>query len=536
MEGSETDVRRDEQRGTVTLPDFVAPAIVSIAMLAGLLLRWADLQRWSLWWDEGFTLWASGLPIGRVIPFARSDNQAPLYYLLQHYWDALFGDSEFALRALSALLGTLALPVFYLLAKKVLKDGIAAALAFWLFAFSMKQIWYSREARAYEAASFFACLALYALVTFLEKRSAWAFATVVVSSTLTLYLHSMMFFYLLALNIVWMIYPSERSWTRCLREMTIANTCIGILYLPWVLSLLAQVTAVAGNLYWVPRPTLWNVAGTLRATAGFDSYHLGLFVKRFLPVSAGVLEDGIRAGIAALCGALLVGGFWRVAKPERRKNLCFIVYCLIPILSVFIVSRRLPLYIERVFTASSIAAPIVFAFPLAAQKGRRGKFLYAALGLALGGITAFSGFGFIRAEQEWAKSGEDWRGAITTVLTIPETDRLIIFAPPAGEIFFDYYSRNFAATSTRVARAGLQADFHGRFPPPKSRIITGNDIERLKMLVESHNYSEIDLVLTHQVDPYGITANYLGSRFVRQDELTPAGPITVIPFRALQPP
>jgi len=94
----------------------------------------------SLWWDEGFTVWASGLPLGQIIPFARSDNQAPLYYLMQHYWGLCFGNSEFALRSLSALFGTLALPVFTY--SKARPEGWkATALAFWLFAFSLRQIW-----------------------------------------------------------------------------------------------------------------------------------------------------------------------------------------------------------------------------------------------------------------------------------------------------------------------------------------------------------------------------------------------------------
>ena len=532
----ETGLISERSRSTAALREIVGLSVIGTAIIGGLAFRWLDLQRWSLWWDEGFTLWASGLPIDRIIPFARSDNQAPLYYLLQHYWDLLFGNSEFALRGLSALFGTLALIVFYLLAKKVLKDGMAVALAFWLFAFSMKQIWYSREARAYEVASFFALLALYALVLFVEKRSAWAFVTVVLSSALTLYLHNMMLFYLLALNIMWLIYPSERSSTRRIREVLLANACIGLLYLVWAVNLLAQVTTVAGNLYWVPRPTLRTVAGTLRDTAGFDVYGLGLLAKKLLPLPPHLLEDAVRVVLLALCGVLLAGGLWRISNTERRKNLCFLVYCLLPIFSVFILSLKMPLYIDRVFVASSTVAPIILAFPLAAQKSRRGKFLYAALGLLLAGVSTFSSLGFVRAEERLAKSNEDWRGVIATLLTIPETNRLVVFVPPAGEIFFDYYSRNFPATDTRVGRTGLQEDFHDRFPPPKSRIINENDVDHLRSLIESGKYSEIDLVLTHDVDPSGLIVNYLGRHLIQQEDLAPTGAIQIIPFRAVARP
>lgn len=529
----ETVLDPDQTKSTSAKREMVALAVVGTAVLGGIAFRWLNLRRWSFWWDEGFTAWASGLALGRIIPFARSDNQAPLYYLLQHYWGALFGNSEFALRALSALFGTLALIVFYLLAKRVLKDGIAVALAFWLFAFSLRQIWYSREARAYAAASFFALVALYALVLFIERRTSWAFALVVLSSVLTLYLHNMMFLYLLSLNIVWLIYPSERTWARRIPEVLLANSFIVVLYLPWAVSLLAQVAAVAGNLYWVPRPTLGSLAATVGNTSGCEAAYLVPFARKILPLPDWFLVGGLRLVLATLCGALLVGGLWRVSKTERRKHFCFLVYWLLPIFLVFVLSRKLPLYIDRIFTASSIAAPIVFAFPLATREDRAGSRTFAFLGAAIAGVTALSSIGFMRSEGISAKNSEDWRGVIATVLAIPESNRLVLFAPPAGEIFFDYYSRNFPVKDARVVTNGLQDDFHARFPPPKSRIINENDVDRLRTLVESHDYSEIDLVLTHDVDPHGFVADYLGRHFIRQQEPEPSGPrIRIIPFRA----
>ena len=135
------------------------------------------------------------------------------------------------------------------------------------------------------------------------------------------------------------------------------------------------------------------------------------------------------------------------------------------------------------------------------------------------------------------KHREDWRGVIATVLTIPDLNRLVLFVPPAGEILLDYYSQNFPATDTSVARNGLQEDFHASFPPAQSRVINENDVDRLRTLVESRNYSEIDLVLTHDVDPRGLIVDYLGRRFIRQQEPAPSGPtIQIIPFRAVARP
>jgi len=539
MSAVETALDSKRRLRAVAVRELGAVAVVGVAILGGVAFRWFDLQRWSLWWDEGFTVWAAHLAPARIIPFARSDNQAPLYYLLQHYWIGFFGDSEFALRALSTLFGTLALPVFYLLAKKVLKDGIATALGMWLFAFSLKQIWYSREARAYEIASFFALLALYALVVFLERRSVWALSTLVVSSAVTLYLHNIMMFYLLGLDVVWLVYPSEGTWGRRIREMVLGNVCIGLLYLPWVVSLLGQVVTVAGNLYWVRRPTVWNVVWTLRDAAGFEIEYLTVLARRFLPLSAWVLRYGLSIGLVLLSGALLAGSFWRASATERRKCLAFVLYCVLPVFLIFILSQKMPLYLDRVFTTSSIVTPIIFAFPLAPERNARGKVLYGFLGVAVAIVAILSGFGFVRYGEGQVRNDEDWRGVIYTVATIPETNRLIVFAPPAGEVLFDYYARNLPSVDAGVARTGLPGAFYERFPPVKAKIIDEADINHLKGAVESRKYTEIDVVLTHDVDPGGLIADYLERRYARGEEPAPSGPkmrIRIIPFRLLPRP
>src|SRR3984893_621977 len=296
----------------------IATGLTALAVLSALVLRWFHLGQVSLWWDEGFTFWASSLSPSDVVRFARSDNQPPLYYLLQHYWGILFGNSEYALRGLSAFFGTLSLPVFYLLAKKVLKDSMAVVLATWLFAFSMKQVWYSREARTYELASFLALVALYALVLFLERRSAASFATIVLAATASLYSHNMMFFYLLALNVTWLIYPSERSWAERAKELQLADVLAGVLYLPWVPSLLAQIAYVHQG-FWVPKPTVSTLFQTLSLIAGFYPDYLTAVAARFSPLSSNAAWVCVLTGVSLLCAALVAGGFWRVSRADRSR-------------------------------------------------------------------------------------------------------------------------------------------------------------------------------------------------------------------------
>jgi len=215
-----------------------------------------------------------------------------------------------------------------------------------------------------------------------------------------------------------------------------------------------------------------------------------------------------------------------------------VLYSLFPILSVFVIAQRMPsLYGDRVFTASSVVVPLIFAFPLAVQKHPRLRLLTGTLGIILAGTLALSGFGFIRYGEGQVRNGEDWRGVTATLLTLPESNRLIVYVPPGGEIFLEYYGKYFPTANTRVVRTGLPAGFHDRYPPTKAKMIDPEDIRTLKRVVEAGKYSEIDLVLTHEVDPQGSIVGYLDQKFIRQREPATSGSqIRIIPFRALPRP
>ena len=493
----------------------IATGLTAAAILSAVVLRWFHLGGQSLWFDEAHTEFASGLSPAIIVRFCQSSDHPPLYFLLLHFWRALFGNSEYALRALSALFGTLSLPAFYFLARKVLKDSIAVALAMWLFAFSVMQVWYSREARSYELASFLALVSLYALVLFLERRSVGLFATIVLSIAASLYTHNMMFFYLLALNVVWFTDPSDRAWTQRVKEVLLADALAGVLYLPWVPSLLTQAAVDVGQKhFWALRPTISTLFQTLTVIAGFDAEYLSWLPGRLLPLSP--CRGCIVGGAGLLCAALVAGGLWRVPKADRGRNVSLLLYCLLPILVVFVLSRiTAPLFIDRIFTNSSVVVPIVFAYPLALHKGRKGRVLYGFLGIVLAAATALSGFGYLRYREK-----DDWRDATGYLLRVPERNRLIIFISRMGEPLFNYYAQRSPAIGPDVTEMALPESFLERFPPPLGRPINADDINRLKVAVESRKYSEIDLVLSYESrdDANELVLGYLSQVFTRQEE------------------
>lgn len=129
-------------------------------ILVGGILRFYNLGYNSLWLDEGVTYDFAKLSLVEIVQLTTNavEVNSPLFYALEHCM-LIFGNSEFILRFLSALFGTLTIPVVYLIGRDVCGrlGGIVAAA---LLAFSTFHVYYSQEARAYATVLFFFSLAL----------------------------------------------------------------------------------------------------------------------------------------------------------------------------------------------------------------------------------------------------------------------------------------------------------------------------------------------------------------------------------------
>ncbi len=151
--------------------------------VAGLLLAVATALRLyrlgqdSLWVDEYASLLVAKLPLAAIPAGAlRGDAFEPsLYFLLLHFVIGIFGESEEALRLLSALAGAVTVPLALVLFRALGASTGVAALGAALMAISPLHLWYSQEARPY---ALLLCLGLGSLVCLLRAlrtggRLAW---------------------------------------------------------------------------------------------------------------------------------------------------------------------------------------------------------------------------------------------------------------------------------------------------------------------------------------------------------------------------
>src|SRR4029077_7738560 len=84
---------------------------VCAVVAAGILLRF--LTSSPLWLDEALTVNIARLPLSKIPNALRHDGSPPLYYVLLHWWIAVFGSSDVAARALSAVFAIATLPLIW---------------------------------------------------------------------------------------------------------------------------------------------------------------------------------------------------------------------------------------------------------------------------------------------------------------------------------------------------------------------------------------------------------------------------------------
>jgi len=231
---------------------------------AAFALRVAYLDRQSIWYDEGLSIYYARGTLIETLERVSQSEHPPLHPLLLHLWIRWCGDSEFSVRMLSAWWSVLAVAWLYRLGMRLFdrETGWIAAL---LLALSPFSIWFAQETRGYALALTLVIGAADAALdlfprTFgvLQKRARRRhIARYVLLAAGALYSHFYSGFVLLALNLaflIWALVPAgPRSRAPAARWIA-AQGATALCLLPWMPFVVAQLGANAtywhGAVYW----------------------------------------------------------------------------------------------------------------------------------------------------------------------------------------------------------------------------------------------------------------------------------------------
>ena len=348
--------------------NFLLVALLGIIAVAA-FLRFFELGTESYWIDEIIMVEVTRQDLGAVWENILSTGRPPVYVLLSHFWGQVFGNSEIATRSLSAVAGVLAVPVMFLVGRRLFNPtvGLLGAL---LLGISTFHLYYSQDHRYYSLLILFALLTVLFYARALATRR-WAdFGLYILFGVLTFYTHSFAMFFLFSIGLHFVL----QFWRHkaVLGRFFVSELILLAAMAPGLWGILrgflgigaseaaAAAPAADGNA-WITPPSLFS---PVRSFINFVFYDYHYISFMFLAVGAAILLLGAafflirrRASFRQQLGTDLRALF---SREQTGWLLLLILWLLLPVLIPLVVSLldiAGSMYLDRYV---STAAPALF--------------------------------------------------------------------------------------------------------------------------------------------------------------------------------
>jgi mannosyltransferase len=408
-------------------------------------LRACGLEFQSLWRDEADALRFATRALPELLAtFRQPGENGPLYFASLRPWLAVSGRSEFALRFPSVWAGTLAIPMIYVLMRR-LTGSRPAFISALLAATAPYLIWYAQEGKMYAALTLLVPLSLWLTVRALQRGGWWRWLLLYLVTSACFYTH-LLAVLIVPVQVLWMlVLPSGRQPSRRWVNAAIYAAALCLPYLPLL---------------------RWQ-AGMLRSTlqTGHPFVPLGdILAVLAVTYSRGVLPVKMPVTLLPAILALVAGlGYWAIqatnaqesagpgidGPPSRedrwRVVAALAVWLLLPPLGVYFVSLRVPVFADRYLIWCMPAFLALAALGVVAMARLWRPF--GAMVLAAMLVASLAGV--------WAQGSRpiksDFRSAARFVLAHRQPGDLLLFQIPYSRYLFGYYADGGASNSPAVS-------------------------------------------------------------------------------------
>jgi len=368
-----------------------------LSVLIAFGLRALSLDTQSLWRDEVDALRFAQEPWRRLLSnFTRHGWNGPFYFVLLRLWVRVAGTTETALRFLSLFFGVFGVPLAFVLGCRLV-DRTTGTVAAFLIATSPYMTWYGQEVKMYTFVTALALLALYSLRRALDGDGWIWWAVQIGATSLAFYTHILAALLVpvqCALALIW--------WRRTRKQWGGAVVSLCLLTLPYLPLAHWQV------------PLVFQTRDT-----GFTKYTLEEMVSILLDVwSTGMTAQGgmwplLLSGLLALIGLVKL----TLVTRERRSAIALLAWAAIPLLAIWAISTRQPLFTARylIWTAPAFFLAIASGLTGLAGRGKLGRGLAVSLAA---GLLLINGLNLHRQATVPLKS--DFRGAAAYIAAYEE--------------------------------------------------------------------------------------------------------------------
>ena len=424
------------------------PLWILLIILLASGLRFYALDRQDIWGDEAFSIWLSSQPLPQVVA-GGADTHPPLYPFLLYLWLGLAGSSSLAARSLSAFIGTLTVPILYVLGSRVFgrPTGVLAAL---LAAVSPVLIYYSQETRMYGLVTLLTAVSVYwAIRVFQEPRAARGWLAYVLVTLAAAYTHYYAFFVILAENVVVLLsLLRTRRWPTLARWLA-AQGAMALAYVPWIMLQTGFLSGKAST-----RFEEWDLATALRiAGQTFRAFGAGLAV----PSTAAWVVSGLFL-------LALVAGLLALFRQRRTEPWLIAAYLLLPLVLAWLVNPIMPFFYARYLLLIAPAFLLLVAWGIVTW-----SHLWRPLGVALTAILLVaSAYGLHGYYTDDAYAKGRYGQMMTYVKTNAQPGDALILANQLQRPIFEYYQPE-----------GLEAYFFPRYEYPLEDPRTARELEEI---------------------------------------------------------
>ena len=455
------------------------PLICIVALATS--LRLFVIDRDALWLDEGYSWWDARQSLASLWSLvSQCDPHPPVYFALLHAWIAWFGDSTFALRALSALFGIATVVVVYLAGRELdaargESDRVfgIATLAALLFALPPFQIYFSVEARPYALLCLGAALLTLGSLELIKRVKPSGWLTLVAGAVIVVWTNNTAVLLLAAVSVAFIgLWLFDRSTRVSMSPVIAAGAVVALLWTPDLPLLVSQLREVSQD-FWIPAPTLQGLTFELHYLIGLDS--IAAVWWMVLAMSAGLVMIGRRIG-------------WKIAVVVAALAILPVVF------NIAISAAFKPILIARAMIVVTPALALALAAAVVLIRRRWLRVTFAIMMIAAHASAAFV---LLRADHV----KEPWK-AIVAELAIAARGQVVLVVPNEMALPLAHEA---AAQNVRLRLRGVPADFpatdmQARYPSGKcAPSIVGQD---LVPLIDSLRAEAAVILLTRRNNTY----------------------------------
>jgi mannosyltransferase len=432
-----------DARGLV-LPEAAVPAraaapeepvarpgrIVAVLTAVALVLRLALVGAQSIWLDEALTLRQASMPLGDMWRFQLTQNvHVPLYHTIVHYWIGAFGTGLVSLRMPSVLCGTAAVPLLYLVGRRLLGTrvgvvgaAVGTAAPFW--------VWHGDEARMYPLMILTGLVSLVALFRAHDRGGAGRWALYALVTGVSFYSHYFVVL-MVPVHLLWLLL--QRPARGKVLAWFAAAAGAGALLAPWLVALYLQRIGVAGA------PEFSNNARDF--LYGLDPFSIAYAMITFVAVfvtgyhSAATLTivSGLLVGLWPLA-ALAVSVRRRVLSSEHARNALFLVgWLVLQVAGGFVIDLVKPgAWFQKYHALASVPALLLLAMAVS-RLSRRLVAVVVVPVLLLGAVSVSQNVETDNPVRQ------DWESAVAAVERGFRPGDAVVVMPGFNVHPFDYY-------------------------------------------------------------------------------------------------